>query len=74
MRRWHAVRMPTRQRIRRAQYERSDREPSPTTSQRNTLSEHVRATLREADERAALMQFQPAAGYRKVKAGGVLRG
>jgi hypothetical protein len=38
------------------------------------LREHVRATLRELHERAALMQVQSAAGYRKLKAGGVFRG
>ena len=38
------------------------------------LSERVRATLRELHERAALMQVQSAAGYRKLKAGGVFRG
>jgi hypothetical protein len=37
------------------------------------LSEHVRASFREFHERAALMQFQPAAGYRKLKASGVFR-
>jgi hypothetical protein len=30
--------------------------------------------LRELHERAALMQFQPAARYRKLKAGGIFRG
>ena len=37
---WHAVRVPTRQRIGRTQYERSDRERSTSTTHRGTLSGH----------------------------------
>jgi hypothetical protein len=65
----HAVQVPTRQRIGRTQYERSDRQRSPTTPHRGVLSEHVRAILREPHERAALVHLEPAAGYRKLKAG-----